>query len=140
MLYVKVLHLVAMVAWFAALFYLPRLFVYHTEIEDEPGHERFKLMERRLFRGIMTPSAVATLVFGIWLTYYGWDVYKVSIWYWLKVALVLGLFAMHGMCGRFVREFANGTNTKSAMFYRVFNEVPLLFLIAIIYLAVVKPI
>ncbi len=139
MLWIKAFHVIFVVTWFAALFYLPRLFVYHATATDKPGVERFKLMERRLYRGIMMPSAALTAVFGVWLVILYWDAYADAIWLWVKIAGVLGLYAYHGYCGRLVRRFANDENTRSETFFRWFNEVPtvLLFLIAI--LVVVKP-
>ena len=138
-LYLKALHLIFAVAWFAALFYLPRLFVYHAEAEDSISIERFKTMERRLHLGILMPSSLLTLVFGLWITSLTWDVLISSLWYWLKLLCILLLFAYQGMCSRFRREFAEDRNTRSAKFFRWFNEVPLIFLIAIIFLAVLKP-
>jgi len=138
-LYLKALHLIFAVAWFAALFYLPRLFVYHAEAEDSISIERFKTMERRLHLGILIPSSLLTLVFGLWITSLTWDVLISSLWYWLKLLCILLLFAYQGMCSRFRREFAEDRNTRSAKFFRWFNEVPLVFLIAIIFLAVLKP-
>ena len=139
MLWIKAFHVIFVVTWFAALFYLPRLFVYHATATDKPGIERFKLMERRLYRGIMMPSAALTAVFGVWLVILYWDAYADAIWLWVKIAGVLALYAYHGYCGRLVRRFANDENTRSETFFRWFNEVPtvLLFLIAI--LVVVKP-
>lgn len=139
LLYLKALHLISAVAWFAALFYLPRLFVYHAEAEDSISIERFKTMERRLHLGILMPSSLLTLVFGLWITSLTWDVLISSLWYWLKLLCILLLFAYQGMCSRFRREFAEDRNTRSAKFFRWFNEVPLVFLIAIIFLAVLKP-
>ncbi|MDE0646334.1 MAG: CopD family protein [Gammaproteobacteria bacterium] len=139
MLYLKALHLIFAVAWFAALFYLPRLFVYHAEAEDSISIERFKTMERRLHLGILIPSSLLTLVFGLWITSLTWDVLISSLWYWLKLLCILLLFAYQGMCSRFRREFAEDRNTRSAKFFRWFNEIPLVFLIAIIFLAVLKP-
>ncbi|MDE0093021.1 MAG: CopD family protein [Gammaproteobacteria bacterium] len=139
MLYLKALHLIFAVAWFAALFYLPRLFVYHAEAEDSISIERFKTMERRLHLGILMPSSLLTLVFGLWITSLTWYVLISSLWYWLKLLCILLLFAYQGMCSRFRREFAEDRNTRSAKFFRWFNEVPLIFLIAIIFLAVLKP-
>lgn len=138
-LYLKALHLIFAVAWFAALFYLPRLFVYHAEAEDSISIERFKTMERRLHLGILIPSSLLTLVFGLWITSLTWDVLISSLWYWLKLLCILLLFAYQGMCSRFRREFAEDRNTRSAKFFRWFNEIPLVFLIAIIFLAVLKP-
>lgn len=138
-LYLKALHLIFAVAWFAALFYLPRLFVYHAEAEDSISIERFKTMERRLHLGILIPSSLLTLVFGLWITSLTWDVLISSLWYWLKLLCIVLLFAYQGMCSRFRREFAEDRNTRSAKFFRWFNEVPLVFLIAIIFLAVLKP-
>ena len=137
--YIKVLHLLFAFAWFAALFYLPRLFVYHSQAEDEISNERFKVMEQHLFRGIMTPAALLTLVFGLWMTSLAWTTYAASVWFWLKVVCVLFLFGYHGMCGRMCRDFANDRNQRSHTFYRWFNEVPLLFLILILVLVIVKP-
>lgn len=139
LLYLKVFHLAFAVAWFAALFYLPRLFVYHADVEDSKSNERFKLMESRLKNGILTPASLLTLIFGLWMTALVWTTYFVSIWFWVKFVCVLLLFAYQGMCSRFCRDFAHDRNTRSAKFYRWFNEIPLVFLLAIIWLAVVKP-
>lgn len=139
MLWIKALHVIFVVTWFAALFYLPRLFVYHALAADAAGIERFKVMERKLYRGIMTPSAILTLVFGVWLLVLAWDAHAGAVWLWVKVALVLALFGYHGICGRLLRRFANDANTLSHRFYRWFNEAPAVLLVAIVVLAVVKP-
>lgn len=140
-LWLKALHLIAVVTWFAALFYLPRLFVYHagTDAADSAGRERFRLMERRLYRGIMTPSAIAVFVFGVWLLALNWDFYKTQGWMHAKLAIVFLLYGYHGMCGRFVRDFANDRNTRSPLFYRIFNEMPVIALIAVVILVIVRP-
>ena len=139
MLWIKAFHVIFVVTWFAALFYLPRLFVYHAAATDQPGIERFKLMERRLYRGIMTPSAALTAVFGIWLVTLYWDAYADAAWLWVKIAGVLALYAYHGYCGRLLRRFANDENTRSDTFFRWFNEVPTVLLFLIVILVVVKP-
>ena len=138
-LYLKVFHLAGAFAWFAALFYLPRLFVYHSQATDEISIQRFKVMEKRLYRGIMTPASLLTLVLGLWLTALSWTAYASADWFWLKIGFVFLLFGYHGWCGRMVRTFANDENARSHVFYRWFNEVPLLFLVIILILAVVKP-
>ncbi|GAB4296129.1 MAG: protoporphyrinogen oxidase HemJ [Methylophaga sp.] len=140
MLWVKAFHLIFIVTWFSAMFYLPRLFVYHAMCEDEAGNARFKVMERKLYRGIMTPSAVLTLIFGLWLlSYYPLEQVATMGWLHAKLTLVLILFAYHGFCGRMLRQFANDENRHSHRFYRWFNEFPVLLLIAIVILAVVRP-
>jgi len=140
MLWVKAFHLMAVVTWFAALFYLPRLFVYHAMCHDQPGNERFKIMERKLYRGIMTPSAIIALGLGIWLmSYYTLDQLKNMHWLHVKLMLVLLLFIYHGFCGRILKQFAEDKNQRSHVFYRWFNEMPVLILIAVMLLAVVKP-
>ena len=139
MLWIKALHVIFVVTWFAALFYLPRLFVYHATATDKPGIERFKLMERRLYRGIMTPSAAVTAVTGIWLLVLYWDAYAGAAWIWVKITGVLALYAYHGCCGRLVRQFANDRNTRSDTFFRWFNEAPTVLLVVIVILVVVKP-
>ena len=138
-LYLKVFHLTFAFTWFAALFYLPRLFVYHSQSSDESSISNFKTMERKLYRGIMTPSALLTLVFGLWITALSWVEYVASTWFWCKVGFVFLLFGYHGFCGRMVRSFANDQNTRSHLFYRIFNEIPLVFLLAILILVIVKP-
>lgn len=138
-LWVKAFHIVFVVTWFAALFYLPRLFVYHATATDGPGIERFKVMERKLYRGIMTPSAALTAVFGVWNLVLAWDAYAAAGWMWAKLAAVLALYAYHGYCGRLLRAFANDANTHGERFYRWFNEAPAVLLIAIVILVVVKP-
>lgn len=140
MLWVKAFHLIFIVTWFSAMFYLPRLFVYHALCEDEVGNSRFKIMERKLYRGIMTPSAILTLVFGLWLlSFYSLEQIASMGWLHAKLTLVILLFAYHGVCGRMLKQFAADNNQRSHLFYRWFNEFPVLLLIAIIIMAVVKP-
>lgn len=136
---IKSLHLITMVAWFAAMFYLPRLFVYHCAAPNLQAAEMLTTMEYRLYRAIMTPAALLTLVFGGWLMLLNWSAYQTAHWFWVKLLCVLALFAYHGMCGGMVRAFRNNSNRRSQKFYRVFNEVPLLFLVLIVLLAVLKP-
>ena len=136
MLWVKAFHIVFMVSWFAGLFYLPRLFVYHASASDEPSRERFKVMERKLYRGIMTPSMVLTIVFGIWL----WVGYGFSgDWLHAKLALVGVLMGYHFWMGHLVRDFERDENRRTHVFYRWINEIPLVLLVAIVVLVVVKP-
>jgi putative membrane protein len=140
MLWLKAFHLIFVVTWFAALFYLPRLFVYHAECKDDTGNARFKIMERKLYHGIMTPSAILTFIFGAWtLSYYSLD--KIATMHWLhaKLLLVVMLYFYHGYCGKLVKQFDRNENTRSHVFYRWFNEFPVLILIAVVILAIVKP-
>lgn len=136
---VKSLHIVFMVTWFAGLFYLPRLFVYHAMAapEDRIGIERFKVMERKLYAGIMTPAAVLTIVFGAWL-WLGFGI--TGGWLHVKLALVLLLVAFHLYLGRLMRDFRAGRNRHGHVFYRWLNEIPALpILVAIVFLVVMKP-
>ena len=136
MLWVKALHIIFLVTWFAGLFYLPRLFVYHAQSTDTASIERFKVMERKLYRGIMTPCMVLTLAFGIWM----WLGYGFSGgWLHAKLVLVALLVAYHFWLGRLAREFALDASRRSHVFYRWINEAPLVLLAAIVVLVVVKP-
>ena len=140
MLLLKSLHLIFMVTWFAGLFYLPRLFVYHAMSEDEISTDRFKIMERKLYFGIMTPGAVLTLVFGAWLTVHnGWNNYASQAWFQVKLVLLLLLVCYHVHCGKLLKDFRHDRNRHSHVWYRWYNEMPVIFLIAIILLAVYKP-
>ena len=139
MLWIKALHIIFVASWFAGLFYLPRLFVYHAQTDDEPGRERFKVMERKLYRGIMWPSLVLTAVFGGWMLCLGWDAYRAQGWLHAKLAIVLLLVGYHLLCGRYLKDFAADRNTHSHVFFRVFNELPVLALIAIVILVIVRP-
>lgn len=136
MLWLKAFHVVSFVSWYAGLFYLPRLFVYHAETHDPPGHERFVVMERRLFV-MMTIGLVATLVTGGWLAFAYWSPFPG--WLNAKLALVAVLVAHHGLCLRYLRGFAEGTNQHRHRFYRWFNEVPTVVLLGIVYLVFFKP-
>lgn len=135
MLWIKSFHIIFMVTWFAGLFYLPRLFVYHSMAEDEISIERFKVMERKLFFGIMTPGGVLTLIFGIWLLAYGFS----GAWLHAKIVLVMILIIYHIWCGKLLIDFKNDRNTKSHVWYRWFNEFPVVLLVAIVILVVAKP-
>jgi putative membrane protein len=139
MLIVKSLHIIFMVAWFAGLFYLPRLFVYHAQCapDDRVGIERFKVMERKLFWGIATPGGVLTIVFGLWM-WLGWFKGE-GMWLHAKLALVALLVVYHAWCGRLMMDFRHERNTRSHVWYRWFNEVPTLVLIGIVLLVVIKP-
>jgi len=136
MLWVKALHIVFVVTWFAGLFYLPRLYVYHAMSRDEISLERFKVMERKLFWGIMTPSGVLTLILGTWL-WLGWDF--AGGWLHAKLALVALLVAYHVWCGKLMLDFRSRRNTKTHLWLRWFNEVPVLVLFAVVLLVVLKP-
>ena len=136
MLWIKALHVIFMVTWFAGLFYLPRLFVYHAMAEDEVSIERFKIMERKLFYGIITPGGLLTVVFGLWL----WLGYGISGgWLHAKLALVVVLIAYHIYCGKLLADFKHDRNRRAHLFYRWLNELPVLILVAIVILVVVKP-
>lgn len=139
MLWVKALHIIFVITWFAALFYLPRLFVYHALSEDKPSIERFKIMERKLYRGIMMPSAILATIFGLWLFWQGIAYYKNAGWMHAKLVMVALLWVYHFSCGYYVKVFKQDTNQHSDIFYRWFNEIPVIFLLGIVILAVVKP-
>lgn len=137
--WIKALHIVSIVCWFAGLFYLPRLFVYHAASEDRISRERFCIMERKLYRGIMLPSMIATLVFGLWMLHLNPGLLKAGFWLHVKLTLVVLLIGYHHVCGALLRRFAQDANRHGHVFYRWFNEVPVLFLLGIVILAVVKP-
>ena len=140
MLWLKALHLILMVTWFAGLFYLPRLFVYHAMSNDATSIERFKIMERKLYFGIMTPGMILTFVFGFWmLGSYAWAAYGHSGWLHAKLGLLALLAIYHLICGKWLLDFKYDCNQHGHVYYRWMNEVPVLFLFAIVILAVVKP-
>lgn len=136
MLWIKVFHLFAVIAWFAGIFYLPRLFVYHAMSEDQISRDRFKIMERKLLWGIMTPSAIVTVVLGGWL----WLAYGFSgTWLTLKLVLVGILLIYHGWCIKVVKDFKHDRFEHGHVFYRWMNELPVFLLLGILILVVVKP-
>ncbi|HOB01437.1 MAG TPA: protoporphyrinogen oxidase HemJ [Casimicrobium huifangae] len=139
MLWVKSLHIIFVITWMAAIFYLPRLFVYHVQALNEGdtrGSERFKIMERKLFNGIMTPGAVLSIVFGLWL----WLGYGISGgWLHAKLTLVLLLIVFHGLCWSHLRAFRDDRNTRSERYFRIINELPVFLLFGIVIFVVVKP-
>ncbi|MEO5693842.1 MAG: protoporphyrinogen oxidase HemJ [Usitatibacter sp.] len=136
MLWIKTFHIIFVISWFAGLFYLPRLFVYHAQADDTISRERFKVMERKLYRGIMTPSMVLTLVSGTWM----WLGYGFSGgWLHAKLASVALLIIYHFWMGGLLRAFARDQNSHTHVYYRWVNELPLVLLLAIVVLVVVKP-
>lgn len=139
MLWLKSFHLISMVAWFAGLFYLPRLFVYHAMTEDAAGDARFKEMEKKLL--VMTRIGMSlTWIFGLAMLFtYAWNIYGDQGWLHVKLGLLVLLSAYTGWCGRIVKAFHDDANTHSHVWYRWFNEVPVVFLIAIVLLAGLKP-
>ena len=132
---VKAFHIIFVITWFAALFYLPRLFVYHADTKDEIGNARFKVMERKLFI-MMTVGGSLAVLFGLWL-WLGFGI--TGTWLHIKVALVLVLIGYHIYCGKIVADFRNDRNTRNDRFYRLLNEFPTLILFAVVILVVVKP-
>jgi putative membrane protein len=140
LLIIKALHLGFMVCWFAGIFYLPRLFVYHAANQDPAVDARFQIMERRLLYFI-TPFALLTLIFGLWLIHlYGAAWFAASTWLHYKLVLVVLLYLYHGYCFKLLKDFEQGKNNKSSRFYRFFNEFPVLLLFTIIFLAILKPV
>ena len=136
MLWLKAFHIIFVVSWFAGLFYLPRLFVYHAQAADAPSNERFKVMERKLYRGIMMPSMILTVASGLWL----WLGYGFAGgWLHAKLTLVVLLIAYHFWMAKLLRDFARDANRRSHVFYRWVNELPTVLLVAIVILVVVKP-
>lgn len=139
MTWVKALHLIFMIAWFAGLFYLPRLFVNHAMAEEVEVKKRLALMEKKLYQFI-TPWMVLTLVFGAWLLIdYAWEAYAQMLWLKIKLILVTILVVYHLYCGKIIIQLASKANLRSHIWFRWFNEVPVLILIAVVILAVVKP-
>ena len=139
MLWIKAFHVVFMVTWFAGLFYLPRLFVYHAMSDDAASIERFKAMERKLFWGITTPGGVITVALGLWLLFAYLPATLAVTWMQLKLVLVALLIGYHLWCGKLVINFKHNRNRYSHVWYRWFNEVPVIFLVLIILLTIVKP-
>ncbi|ONM43400.1 TIGR00701 family protein [Halopseudomonas pachastrellae] len=137
-LWIKAFHIMAVITWFAGLFYLPRLFVYHAQAEDDVSRERFKIMERKLLRGIMNPSMVVALLLGGWMLYLS-PAWLSQGWMHAKLTLVALLVVYHHMCGGIRKRFAEDANTRSHVYYRWFNEAPVLALVGIVILVVVKP-
>lgn len=139
MLWFKALHIISVVCWFAGLFYLPRLFVHHAMSEDSATRERLKIMERKLYRGIMTPSAALTVLFGAIVFSYNPQYYFASSWMHAKLFCVALLLVFHGMCWHYLKQFRDEKVTRDHVYFRIFNEVPTVLLIVIVILAVVKP-
>jgi len=138
MLWVKAFHIIFMVTWFAGLFYLPRLFVYHAMSDDRISRDRFKIMERKLFWGITTPGALITIILGFILAGANAGAVWQTGWFQLKFALVIGLVIYHIYCGKLVKDFKLDRNTKSHVWFRWFNEAPVIALIVIILLVEIQ--
>ena len=138
MIWLKAFHIIFVITWFAGLFYLPRLFVHHALSEDSATKERLKIMERKLYR-FTTPSMAITIILGAGLLIPNWNIYASFAWIYIKLAFVVLLIAYHIWCGKMVKTFAADENTKSHVWYRWFNEAPVLALFVIVILVVVKP-
>jgi putative membrane protein len=138
--WVKALHVISVIAWMAGMMYLPRLFVYHAQsVVGSEQSETFKVMERRLYRGIIRPAMLATWFFGLWLAF-GLGIVDFSMgWMWLKAAMVLALSAVHGWYGLLLRAFLQDRNTRPHTFYRAINEIPFVMAIVIVIAVIVKP-
>ena len=137
--WVKALHVISVIAWMAGMMYLPRLFVYHADAAvGSEKSETFKVMERRLYRGITSPAMVLSWIFGLWMVFSGavdWSMF----WPYVKGTMVIALSGVHGFFGRLLRDFANDRNTRPARFYRMINEVPFVIAIVIVIAVIVKP-
>ncbi|MDH5483598.1 MAG: protoporphyrinogen oxidase HemJ [Gammaproteobacteria bacterium] len=140
MLWIKAFHVIFMVTWFAGLFYLPRLFVYHAMSDDATSIERFKIMERKLFYGIMTPGGIITLALGLWMLFdYALESYSGSSWLDTKLLLVAILIGYHVYCWKLLQDFKYDRNRHGHVWYRWFNEFPVILLVLIVILVIVKP-
>ncbi len=139
MIWVKAFHLIFVITWFSGLFYLPRLFVYHAMSTDKISVDRFKIMERKLFYGIIMPSAILATVLGLWLLIDNWLAYKIQVWMHIKLAFVVLLWLYQMVCAKYLYDFKHDTNTHGHVFYRWFNEVPVVFLLVIVIMVIVRP-
>lgn len=137
--YLKAFHIIAMVCWFAGIFYLPRLFVYHAMSDDVISQQRFAIMERKLYRGIMTPAMIATWGLGLTMVATHWQIYLSQGWLHAKLSLVVLLTIYHLLCGKHRLTLMNNPKFKSHVYWRWFNEIPVFILIAVVLLVVVKP-
>ena len=133
-LWIKAWHVISMVCWFAGIFYLPRLFVYHAMSDDAVSQERFAIMERKLYRGIMTPAMIATWVFGLLMLIEGWIAYKTQIWLHIKITFIILLTIYHLVCGYFRLKLIDNPNYKTHVYWRWFNEIPVFILIIVVCL------
>jgi len=139
MLWVKAFHIIAMVTWFAALFYLPRLYVYHADASDPVSNERFKIMERKLYYGIAAPGAILTIALGFWLIHLlGYGILS-AFWLQAKLVLVSLLVIYHLYCGKLLKDFKHDRNRRSHVWFRWFNELPVFVLIGVVLLVELKP-
>lgn len=140
MLWIKALHVISVIAWMAGILYLPRLFVYHVAAPSGSAQsETFKVMERRLYRAIMTPAMVASWLFGLLLVFYFQTVSFDSIWVWVKALSVIGMTGIHLWLGEMGKAFAEDKNRRPARFFRMLNEVPTLLMIVIVLMVIVRP-
>lgn len=139
MIWAKAFHLIFVITWFCGLFYLPRLFVYHAMSTDPISNDRFKIMERKLYFGIATPSAILATILGLWILIDNWPAYKIQIWMQIKLASVLLVWIYHLICAKYLFDFKHDRNKHNHIFYRWFNEVPVLFLIVIVIMVIVRP-
>jgi protoporphyrinogen IX oxidase len=139
MLWIKAFHIIAVICWFAGIFYLPRLFVYHAMSQDQISKDRFVIMEGKLLKAIMNPSAILSMVLGAYMLISNWQLYQNEIWMHIKLVMVFLLIIFHGYCIYFAKQFAEGSNQHSDRFYRVFNEIPVPILIIIIIMVVIRP-
>jgi putative membrane protein len=138
-MWVKALHVISVICWMAGMFYLPRLFVYHTQVAvGSAQSELFKVMERRLFRAITTPAMIASWVFGLWMIHLGLMDFS-SGWTWIKLISVVLLSGCHGILAKHLKAFAKDQNTKPEKFFRIINEVPTVLMIVIVIMVIVKP-
>lgn len=139
MLWIKAFHIISVVCWFSGLFYLPRLFVYHAMSQDQVSKDRFEIMERKLFWGITTPSAIVSIFLGGWLLVLNWDYFMA--WWWMQAKLVLVglLIVYHVYCWRYMMKLREDSKTKTHVFFRIFNEMPVFILVGVVILIVVKP-
>ena len=139
MLWIKAIHVIAVVCWFSGIFYLPRLFVYHAMAEDRISRDRFVIMERKLYWGITTPSAVVTIGLGIWLLVLNWSYYMAWWWMQVKLGMVAILVLYHLNCWWHMKQLREDKSLHSHVFFRIFNELPVFLLVGIVILIVVRP-
>ncbi len=138
MLWVKAFHIIAVVCWFAGIFYLPRLFVYHAMADDQATQEHLSMMEQKLYK-FMSMFVVFTFVFGFWLVSYNWQYYAQSNWFYCKLALVITLLIYHLVCGSYIKKLQVNHRQRSHVYFRWFNELPVIILFTVVILVVVKP-